>query len=251
MRVTLVGSGNVATHLGAALRNAGHRITQVWSRNKQNAALLAYHLQAEPIDELSEINAETDLIIIAVKDDAVATVASLINLKKVLVVHTCGSVSLQVLENYFTSCGVFYPLQTFSKTRELDFRSVPLCIESTDKNSTALLLDLGRTISNNVTYINSAQRKTLHLAAVFACNFPNFLYNIAADLLSAQQIDFDLIKPLILETASKVQSFLPAEGRDNQTIAAHLELLQQYPEWQQLYKLLSQGIIKMDEAPSA
>ncbi|MEX8546453.1 MAG: Rossmann-like and DUF2520 domain-containing protein [Mucilaginibacter sp.] len=258
MRITLVGSGNVATHLGAALVNAGHRIAQVWSRDLQNAALLAYHLKAEPVDDLSEIRPETDLIVISVKDDAVETVASFIPIKNVLVVHTCGSVGLQTLKKYFDTCGVFYPLQTFSKTRELDFRSVPLCIESTDKNSTARLLDLGRSISNNVTYIDSAQRKTLHLAAVFACNFPNYLYAVAAELLSKQQMDFGLIKPLILETASKVQSFLPqevqtgpAKRRDGQTMAAHLELLQQYPEWQQLYTLLSQGIIKMDEPPSA
>ena len=258
MRITLIGSGNVATHLGAALVNAGHRIMQVWSRDLQNAALLAYHLKAEPIDNLSEIYAETDLIIISIKDDAVETVASFIHLKNVLVVHTCGAVGLQTLEKYFDQCGVFYPLQTFSKTREMDFRSVPLCIESTDKNSTQVLLDLGQTISNNVTYIDSVQRKTLHLAAVFACNFPNFLYAVAADLLSAQQMDFSLLKPLILETASKVQSFLPqevqtgpAKRRDMQTMAAHLELLQQQPEWQQLYTLLSQGIIKMDEPPSA
>ena len=258
MRITLIGSGNVATHLGAALKNAGHQIIQVWSRDLQNAALLAYHLKAEPVDDLSEIYPETDLIIISVKDDAVETVASFIHLKNVLVVHTCGSVSLQILEKYFDTCGVFYPLQTFSKMRELDFRSVPLGIESTDKNSMALLLGLGQTISNNVTYIDSAQRKTLHLAAVFACNFSNFLYAIAADLLSKQQMDFSLIKPLILETASKVQSFLPAKVQtgpakrhDMQTVAAHLELLQQQPEWQQLYTLLSQGIIKMDEPPSA
>ncbi len=258
MRITLIGSGNVATHLGAALKNAGHQIMQVWSRNLQNAALLAYHLKAEPIDDLTQIHQNTDLIIIAVKDDAVKSVASFITLKNVLVVHTCGSVSLQTLKNYFADCGVFYPLQTFSKTRELDFFSVPLCIESAGKNSTKVLLELGKTISNNVTYIDSAQRKTLHLAAVFACNFPNFLYEVAADLLAKQQMEFSLLKPLILETASKVQSFLPAEvqtgpakRRDTQTMAAHLELLRHHPEWQQLYTLLSQGIIKMDEPPPA
>ncbi len=258
MRITLIGSGNVATHLGAAFKNAGHQILQVWSRNLQHAALLAYHIKAEPIDRLSEIHADTDLIIISVKDDAVDEVASFINLKNVLVVHTCGAVGMQVLEKYFDNCGVFYPLQTFSKTREIDFRSVPLCIESTDKNSTGLLLDLGRSISNQVTYIDSIQRKTLHLAAVFACNFPNFLYAIAADLLKNQQMEFDLLKPLILETASKVQEFFPQEvqtgpaiRRDEKTMNTHLSLLQQHPELQEIYTLLSQGIIKMDGSTSA
>jgi len=258
MRVTLVGSGNVATHLGAALKNAGHQIVQVWSRHLQNAALLAYHLKAEPIDELNNIHAGTDLIVISVKDDAVETVASFITLKNVLVVHTSGAVGIQVLEKYFDSCGVFYSLQTFSKSREMDFRTVPLCIESTGKNSTAQLLELARTISNQVNYIDSAQRRVLHLAAVFACNFPNYLYSVSAGLLKGQQMDFELLKPLILETALKVQQFLPSEVQtgpairgDQQTMAAHLELLKQHPKLQEIYRLLSQGIIKMDELGSA
>ncbi len=258
MRITLIGSGNVATHLGAAFKNAGHQIVQVWSRNLQNAALLAYHIKAEPIDQLVEIDPNTDLIVISVKDDAVEDVASFIPIKKVLVVHTCGSVSLQTLEKYFVACGVFYPLQTFSKSRELDFGSVPLCIESTDKNSTELLLELGKTISKQVSYVDSDQRKTIHLAAAFASNFPNYLYAVAAALLQKKQLDFDLLKPLILETALKVQEFLPFKVQtgpairgDEQTMRVHLELLKQYPDLQEIYQLLSQGIIKMDKSNSA
>lgn len=258
MRITLVGSGNVATHLGAAFKNAGHQMVQVWSRNLQNAALLAYHIKAEPIVDLSEISAETDLLVIAVKDDAVEEVASFITIKNVLVVHTCGSVDMQVLKKYFNNCGVFYPLQTFSKNRELDFRSVPLCLESIDKNSMDLLLDLARSVSNNVSIVDFNQRKILHLAAAFACNFSNYLYNISADLLQENQLDFELLRPLILETALKIQSFLPQEVQtgpavrgDEQTMQAHINLLQQHPDLQQIYRLLSQGIIKMDKSNSA
>lgn len=258
MRITLIGSGNVATHLGAALKNAGHQLVQVWSRNLQHAALLAYHIKAEPIDLLCELSSETDLILISVKDDVVEEVASFINLKTKLVVHTCGAVSMQVLEKYFDRCGVFYPLQTFSKTRELDFKTVPLCIESTDKNSMDILLDLGKTISNNVNIIDSNQRKTLHLAAAFACNFPNYLYQIATDLLEDEQLSFDLLKPLILETALKVQAFMPSKVQtgpairgDAHTMDAHLHLLQQNSKLQEIYRLLSQGIIKMGEPGSA
>ena len=258
MRITLIGSGNVATHLGAALKNAGHQIAQVWSRNLQHAALLAYHVKAEPVDQLNELSAETDLIIISVKDDAVDDVASFINLKNVLVVHTCGAVSMQVLQKYFDACGVFYLLQTFSKVRELDFRLVPLCIESNDKNSTDLLLDLGRTISNSVQIINSDQRKTLHVAAAFANNFPNYLFGLAANILQEKHLDFNLLKPLIMETALKIQEHLPqtvqtgpAIRRDEKSMQAHLELLQQHPNLQEIYRLLSQGIIKMAEGDSA
>lgn len=258
MRITLIGSGNVATHLGAALKNAGHQLVQVWSRNLQHAALLAYHVKAEPIDQLRGLSSETDIIIISVKDDAVEDVASFINLKTKLVVHTCGAVSMQVLEKYFDRCGVFYPLQTFSKTRELDFKTVPLCIESADKNSMDILLALGKTISNDVNIIDSNQRKTLHLAAAFTCNFPNYLYQIAADLLKDEQLSFDLLKPLILETALKVQAFLPSQVQtgpairgDVRTMDAHLHLLQQQPQLQEIYRLLSQGIIKKGEPGSA
>lgn len=258
MRITLIGSGNVATHLGAALKNAGHQLVQVWSRNLQHAALLAYHVKAEPIDQLRELSSETDLILISIKDDAVDDVASFIDLKTKLVVHTCGTVSMQVLEKYFDRCGVFYPLQTFSKTRELDFKTVPLCIESTDKNSMDILLDLGKTISSDVNIIDSNQRKTLHLAAAFACNFSNYLYQIAADLLKDEQLSFDLLKPLILETALKVQAFIPSKVQtgpairgDMHTMDAHLHLLQQNPKLKEIYRLLSQGIIKMGEPGSA
>ncbi|RYY30240.1 MAG: DUF2520 domain-containing protein [Sphingobacteriaceae bacterium] len=258
MRITLIGSGNVATHLGAALKNAGHKIVQVWSRNLQHAALLAYHVKAEPVDQLHELSVETDLVIISVKDDALEEVASFINLKNALVVHTCGAVSMQVLEKYFNKYGVFYPLQTFSKVRELDFRSVPLCIESTDKNSIDILLDLGRTISNNVQIVDSDQRKVLHLSAAFACNFPNYLFGVAADLLQQKQLNFDLLKPLILEMALKVQDHLPqtvqtgpAIRRDEKTMKTHLELLDQKPDLQEIYKMLSQGIIKMAEGDIA
>ncbi len=258
MRITLIGSGNVATHLGAALKNAGHKIVQVWSRDLQHAALLAYHVKAEPVDRFDQLSAETDLIIISVKDDALEEVASFITLKNVLVVHTCGAMSMQLLEKYFDDYGVFYPLQTFSKVRELDFKSVPLCIESTGKNSMQVLLDLGRTISNNVQIINSDQRKILHLSAAFACNFPNYLFGIAADLLQQQQLNFDLLKPLILEMALKVQEHLPqtvqtgpAIRRDEKTMETHLKLLDQKPYLQEIYKMLSQGIIKMAEGDIA
>ncbi|RYE11721.1 MAG: DUF2520 domain-containing protein [Sphingobacteriaceae bacterium] len=258
MRITLIGSGNVATHLGAALKNAGHKIVQVWSRNLQHAALLAYHVKAEPVNQFEQLSADTDLVIICVKDDALEEVASFITLKNVLVVHTCGAVNMQVLKKKFDNYGVFYPLQTFSKVRELDFRSVPLCIESASKNSMQVLLDLGRTISNNVQLVDSDQRKVLHLSAAFACNFPNYLFGVAADLLQQKQLNFDLLKPLILEMALKVQQHLPqtvqtgpAIRRDEKTMQTHLELLNQKPDLQEIYKMLSQGIIKMAEGDIA
>jgi predicted short-subunit dehydrogenase-like oxidoreductase (DUF2520 family) len=251
MRITLIGSGNIATHLGAAFKNAGHRIVQVYSREAQNAALLAYHIGAEAIDELGNINPATDIFIIAVTDDVIEAIAENLSKYDVLIAHTSGATELQVLLNYTAKAGVFYPLQTFSKTREVDFWSVPICIEGADEITTKTIKELAQTVSNNIYEIDSVQRKVLHLAAVFACNFPNYLYGIAQRLLAEKGMQFDLLKPLILETAEKVQERLPSEAqtgpairRDEQTMAIHLQQLDNQPALQQIYRLLSQGIIK-------
>ena len=256
MRITIIGSGNVATHLAAAFKNAGHRIVQVYSRNMQHAALLAYHVKAEPLDDLIQIDPETDIFVIAVKDDAIGVIAEQLALHQKLMVHTSGATDLYALLAFADNVGVFYPLQTFSKTREVNFRNVPICIEANDENIAKELRELAQTVSNSVYDIDSKQRRILHLAAVFANNFPNYLYTIAQQILTQQGLDIDLIRPLILETAEKIQTGLPAAMQtgpairhDQNTMDKHLKLLQDDPGLQQLYTLLSQGIIKMDIDP--
>ena len=251
MRISLIGSGNVATHLGAAFKNAGHRIVQVYSKNMHNAALLAYHIGAEAIDDLKQVSTETDLFVIAVKDDAIGLIAEELAKYEVLTVHTSGATDLNVLLAFSDEIGVFYPLQTFSKTKEVDFLTVPLCIEGANEAITKQLVELARTISNNVSRVSSAQRKVLHLAAVFACNFPNYLYDAAKALLAKDNLDFNLLRPLILETAQKVQHSFPrdvqtgpAARNDKFTMDAHLQLLHNEPDLKLVYNLLSQEIIK-------
>jgi len=253
MHITIIGSGNVATHLAAALQNAGHNIVQVYSRDIQHASLLAYHVKAEPIDDLGNINPETDLFLVAVKDDAIADIARELARHNKLVTHTSGATSIETLLKYTPNAGVFYPLQTFSKTKELNFRTVPLCIEGANDEIINQLEELARTVSNNVYRVDSEKRKVLHLAAVFACNFPNYLYYAAGQLLQQHNLDFNMLKPLILETAEKVQEHLPADVQtgpairnDEKTIAAHLQLLTANPDLQRVYEQLSQLIIKMD-----
>ena len=255
MRISLIGSGNVATHLAAAFKNAGHHVVQVYSRNMQSAALLAYHVSAEPVDNLEFINAETDLFVIAVKDDAITAAAYQIIKHQKLIVHTSGTVSLTELMALTGNAGVFYPLQTFSKIKEVDFLKVPVCIEGADEIITNALMALAQTISNKVYIISSAQRKTLHLAAVFACNFPNYLYTVAQQLLQQQNLDFDLLRPLIMETAQKVQERLPGQVQtgpairsDETTMAAQLQMLESEPALKNIYALLSQDIIKNNSA---
>jgi len=251
MRISIIGSGNVATHLGAAFKNAGHRIVQVYSRDMHNASLLAYHIGAEAINDLNNINPETDIFIISVNDDSIISIAQSIASYKKLTVHTAGSIALGSLSSVIPTAGVFYPLQTFSKNKEVDFRTVPLCIEGATEEITKQLEELAQSVSNNVYRVSSDQRKILHLAAVFACNFPNYLYGIAQQLLAENDMEFGMLRPLILETAQKVQDRLPAEVQtgpairnDESTMTAHLQMLQAHPDLKELYKVISQAIIK-------
>ncbi|WP_369829182.1 Rossmann-like and DUF2520 domain-containing protein [Mucilaginibacter sp. OK268] len=251
MRITLIGSGNVATHLAAALKNAGHRIIQVYSRDAQHAAMLAYHVGAEAIDNLPVISPDTDMFIISVKDDAIIEMVKALAGYQKLIVHTSGSTNLNDMLVFTDNAGVLYPLQTFSKIKEVDFWTVPLCIEAANDHIKTNLEQLAATISNNIYHVNSADRKILHLAAVFACNFPNYLYTVAQQLLAGHQMNFDMLKPLILETAQKVQTQLPASVQtgpavrnDVVTMDAHLQMLNGEAYLQEIYTLLSQGIIK-------
>ena len=258
MRITLIGSGNVATHLGAALKNAGHYIVQVYSRNLQHAALLAYHIKAEAIDNLQQIDPKTDIFIISVKDDAIESIVKHLATLNKLILHTSGSTDIKVLLRYTAQAGVLYPLQTFSRNKEVNFREVPLCIEGANAGITRQIKELAQTVSNNVCEVDSSQRRILHLAAVFACNFPNYLYSVAQNLLAQHNLDFDMLKPLITVTADKVHQQLPTDVQtgpavrnDELTMNKHLEMLQDQPLLQQLYQLLSQGIIKMDKGSNA
>lgn len=255
MRTTIIGSGNVATHMAAAFKNAGHRIIQVYSRNIQHASLLAYHVGAEAIDDPDQINTETDIFIISVKDDMIGELAEALSAHGKLMAHTSGATDLSTLLNYTDKAGVFYPLQTFSKTRELDFSTVPLCIEGADRSIEKQLIELAQTVSNNVYKVDSEQRRVLHLAAVFACNFPNYLYAAAERLLAGSNMKFEMLRPLILETAQKVQTHLPGQVQtgpavrnDEDTMEAHLDMLENEPELKKIYRLLSQEIIKNNNA---
>ena len=248
----MIGSGNVATHIAAALKNAGHKIIQVYSPTYHNAALLAYHVHAEAINDIAAINSGTDLFIISVKDDAITSIAQSLSVYKKLTVHTSGATDLISISSCNPLAGVFYPLQTFSKFKELNFLQVPICIEGKNDTVTKQLEELALTVSNNVYRVNSHQRKILHLAAVFACNFPNNLYAIAQQILSQHDLSFDLLKPLILETAQKVQNYSPADvqtgpaiRKDENIMNFHLNLLAGDIGLQHLYSALSQSIIKM------
>ena len=251
MIVSIIGSGNVATHLAKALKTVNVQVLNIWSNRFENAQALAQEVDAQAVSKLAELAAdESDILLISIKDDAIAEVAPKLTAYNGIIAHTSGSVNLAALgglKNY----GVFYPLQTFSKQKEVDFSIIPLCLEASNAATLGKLKHLANLLSKHCYDVDSEQRKTLHLAAVFACNFPNYLYGIAQKLLAHHQLDFELIRPLIAETANKVQTALPvnvqtgpAIRNDEQTLTKHEGLLQGYPEWLTIYKLLSEQIKK-------
>jgi predicted short-subunit dehydrogenase-like oxidoreductase (DUF2520 family) len=247
--IVLIGAGNVATHLGLAIQKTGRRIVQVYSRTEENARLLSGKLHADFTVDLKTINPDADLNIVSVTDDAIAKIVESLRLNGKLIVHTSGSVSMDVLDNCSKNFGVLYPLQTFSKTREIDLSTVPLCIEANSKDNLQLLEHFAKEISHKVVEVDSEKRKILHLAAVFASNFPNFMFTITDKILTDNKLDFDLLRPLILETAMKVQKMKPGEAQtgpasrgDEEILKKHIRLLREYPEYWKIYNILSEGI---------
>lgn len=248
--IILIGAGNVATQLGISLKDAGHTILQVYSRKKRAAQALSIVLKAKAIDDAKKINPDADIYIIAIKDDALAGITKKIKLKNKIIVHTSGSTAMNVLKGSSKNYGVFYPLQTFSKNKKINFKTVPVCLEANNKETFKTLQQLASSISGNIQKVNSDQRKALHVAAVFACNFSNHLYTIAEQILSENKLSFDLLKPLIMETADKIKNNSavkmqtgPAVRGDKKIMDSHLKMLSGNKEYRQLYKLLSRSII--------
>jgi predicted short-subunit dehydrogenase-like oxidoreductase (DUF2520 family) len=249
MKIVLIGSGNVATHLANAFHKVGLNIVQVWSRNLAHASALATQVGAQTISSLEEVDVNADFCILSIKDESIVEISRQLSHFKGIIAHTSGATDIDIFKENFINYGVFYPLQTFSKQKQVDFRSIPLCLEANNPSTLLKLEELAKTISQNIKPINSNERKVLHLAAVFACNFPNYLYGVASNLLTDNGLEFNLLRPLILETAEKVMQALPqnvqtgpAVRNDEQTMGAHLKMLENQPEMVSIYKLLSDGI---------
>ena len=257
LNVILIGSGNVATNIGIALQDAEAEITQVYSQDVANAKILARTLakkskvsKPKVLTNLSKIDKRPSLIIIAVKDSAIEGIVKQLNVNDGIVVHTSGNVSLDVLKK-FNQYGVLYPLQTFSKGRITDFSNVPMCIEGSDVSTLQSLMTVAESLSDCVYNLNSKQRAGAHLAAVFANNFTNHIYAVAEKLLNEQKLPFDLIRPLIDETAVKVMDISPiaaqtgpAIRKDNNVMKSHLVNLKKHPELKKMYALFSAEILK-------
>nr|WP_297782824.1 DUF2520 domain-containing protein [uncultured Allomuricauda sp.] len=249
LRIVILGTGNLAKHLYSAFIKAKNvDVAQVVGRNKE--ALQQFSAHARISNDFNAI-ADADVYLIAVKDDAINEVSEYLMNKRGIVVHTSGAIGSKAIQH--TNKGVFYLLQTFTKGKTVEFSSIPICIEADDKESLETLKTLATSISEKVHHIDSEQRKKLHLAAVFVNNFTNYLYGIGEELCTEEGLSFDLLKPLILETADKIQTMTPQEAQtgparrsDIKSMEEHLELLDRQ-EHITLYKLLSQAIKKAHE----
>lgn len=251
MEIVLIGSGSVATHLGLALQSKGITIKQVFSRNPANAGNLAKKLQTSFVADISDLYMDADIYIYALKDSALKSVLRKMNIPNGIHVHTAGSIPMSDFEGFTSKFGVLYPLQTFSIQKEIDFSNVPICIEACSAEIQQTLIDLAKLLTDKIYVVSSENRKKLHLAAVFACNFTNYMYDIAGQILEDSGLEFEIIQPLIVETANKVKTLSPYAAQtgpamrfDEKTISRHLHMLNRFSNLGKIYNLLSKEIYK-------
>lgn len=271
MKIVLIGAGNLATHLGKALHAAGHDMVQVFSRTMQSAETLASLLDAEPLTDIAQVRDDADVYIFSVKDSAlVQLVAQLCRheadglgedgavnaLRKAkkgeherVFLHTAGSMPMSVFKGMAQHYGVLYPMQTFSKQREVDFSIIPCFVEANDEFAQKQIEGLAREISGRVYQLSSEDRKYLHLSAVFACNFANHCYAISQELLEEHGIPFDVMLPLINETAAKVHEMKPKDAQtgpavryDENVLGKQSKLLENHPHFKKVYDSMSKSI---------
>ena len=249
-KISFVGSGNVAYHLSKSLLNAGYTISSISSQSGRSAEILSATLKAKQC-KVEEIDPSVDLVIIAVNDDSIQDVINQLPKKIDSVVHTSGSVSIDVFQDKFENFGVFYPLQSFNKDREIDIGTIPFLIEASSNKLELDLKNMAIALSSRSEIMDSEKRKHLHLAAVFANNFVNFLATEAYGILEEQDIDGSLIRPLMLETIvrlenkhPKLMQTGPAKRNDTEVLKKQEELLKSNPNLQSLYRQISELIMQ-------
>jgi predicted short-subunit dehydrogenase-like oxidoreductase (DUF2520 family) len=249
MQVTIIGTGNVATVLGKLMYANHYAIHQVYGRNIDSATALANQFNAQPVDNLTAVNNDADIYIIAVSDKSIENVCNQIDLHNKLVLHTAGSVSMNVLKIASNRYGVLYPIQSLRK--EMDTSTpIPFLVDGSDIDTRMAIEIFAKTLSNKVEIGDDDKRLKLHTAAVFACNFVNFMYLQSANFCEANDIDFSLMQALIEETATRLRKHHPkdvftgpAVRKDIATIEKHLQQLSLNPTAKELYKQISEMIM--------
>ena len=251
MKIVIVGSGNAATILGKMIKRAGHHIVQVLSRNELHAKALADVLGSEYGNYVTTPYKNADIYLFALTDNALHHLYEHVELQNKLVVHTCGSVSKNVLTEISEKHGVLYPLQTLNKEAE-ELPEVPLLIDASSTQTISELKAFAETLSNDVTVVNDEERLKFHIAAVFVNNFTNHLYAMADDFCEQENIDFKKLLPLITETTERIKKYPPKEvqtgpalRQDIYTLGKHLKMLSADPDLKYIYLKLSESILKL------
>lgn len=254
MKIVWIGAGNLATQLGMALREAGHETLQVYSRTADSAAALAGKLGCPSTDRLEDVLPGGDVYLFSVKDSVLEQLVARVapSVGGALCLHTAGSMPMDVFRGHAVRYGVFYPMQTFSKNAPVDFREIPVFIEASDAASRARVEALARSVSGQVVEMDSARRRSLHLAAVFACNFTNHCYALSESILKRIGVPFEVMWPLIDETVRKVHRLSPAEAQtgpavryDRNVIGRQLAMLEDEPDMREIYDAMSRSIHRL------
>ncbi|MDH6353910.1 putative short-subunit dehydrogenase-like oxidoreductase (DUF2520 family) [Dysgonomonas sp. PH5-45] len=253
MKIVLIGAGNLATQLASALTAASHQIVQIYSRTKESAQALAEKTNTSFTTDIKQITSDADIYIFSVTDSVVVNLIEQMPFNNGLWLHTAGSLPMNVFEGYCANFGVIYPFQTFSKKRNVGFRNIPFLTEANNELSMEKINDLLAKVSGSIRPLSSDKRKYMHLTGVFACNFVNHLYHISENILNKEDIPFDIILPLIEETANKVKTLSPQEAQtgpairmDRNIIDKHLSLLDD-KNHREIYRLLSEDIFKKNK----
>ncbi len=249
MKVVILGAGNVASHLTRALLESTVHVAQIYNRTLEKAEAIAKPYNLAYTDKISEIQ-KADLYIISTSDEAIEEVSYHIPFDDTLVVHTAGSLGIDSLKGDYRK-GVLYPLQTFSTDKAVRYEKVPFFIETENEEDFKKLEKLMLKVSEKVQKITSEQRATLHLSAVFVCNFVNYLYTIGEKVIEEAGLPFETLVPLIDETCQKIHEITPkqaqtgpAKREDQVIIEKHLAMLKNKNDWFQIYQLMTQGIVK-------
>ncbi len=248
MNVVIIGTGNVATILGKLIKSKGHKIVEIVGRNKESAEFLAKTLNSTYTTDFSMITNLGDIYLIAVVDTAIEPIAKQLTLNNKLVIHTAGSVSMNVLNKINNGYGVMWPLQTLRKEMK-QIPTIPFVIDANSETTYATLLSFTKSITDTVFRANDTKRIKLHLTAVMVSNFSNHLYALADDYCNKEDLDFKLFLPLIEETDKRIKTNAPknvqtgpASRKDESTINNHIMLLKTYPSLQKLYQLMTDSI---------
>jgi predicted short-subunit dehydrogenase-like oxidoreductase (DUF2520 family) len=254
LKIGIVGSGNVAHHLAHAFYfHPEINFNSIYTRNVKTGRVLADAVQVSFIETLDEFLDLNDLIIICASDDSIDNLCKQLKGKQQIIAHTSGVVSIEVLKQASENYGSFYPLQTFTKTREVDLKEVPFLIAASNTHSRKILEELAHLVSNKVRLVSDEKRRKLHLAAVMVNNFSNHLFALTKDYTNKLALDFDLLKPLMQETVMKALAQNPkdiqtgpAKRKDTKTIEEHLKMLENQ-KLQEIYLWFTESIGKYYE----